>query len=62
MEGRPGAGGGFKRFYHSVDGRRSGVGVILKEEYVKSVLEVKRVSDGVMSMELEIEDGREIVE
>ena len=31
--------GGFKLFYHDVDGRRNGVGVILKEEYVKSVLE-----------------------
>eukprot|EP00064_Thunnus_orientalis_P019496 superscaffoldBa00004900_g19616 len=34
---------------------RNGVGVILKEEYVKSVLEVKRVSHRVMSMKLEIE-------
>ena len=25
-------GGGFKLFYHRVDGRRNGVGVILKEE------------------------------
>ncbi|KAJ8364363.1 hypothetical protein SKAU_G00131940 [Synaphobranchus kaupii] len=47
-------GGGFKLFYHGVDGRRNGVGVVLKEEYVKSVLEVKRVSDRVMSMKLEI--------
>ena len=28
-------GGGFKLFYHGVDGRRNGVGVILKEDYVK---------------------------
>ncbi|XP_039613886.1 uncharacterized protein LOC120532039, partial [Polypterus senegalus] len=47
-------GGGFKLFYHGVDGRRNGVGVILKEQYVKSVLEVKRVSDRVMIMKLEI--------
>ncbi|KAF7709294.1 hypothetical protein C0J45_2564 [Silurus meridionalis] len=26
-------GGGFKLFYHGVDGKRNGVGVILKEEY-----------------------------
>ena len=38
-------GGGFKLFYHGVDGRRNGVGVILKENYVKRVLEVRRVSD-----------------
>ncbi|KAG2462366.1 CFDP2 protein, partial [Polypterus senegalus] len=39
-------GGGFKLFYHGVDRRRNGVGVILKEQHIKSVLEVKRVSDG----------------
>ncbi|XP_051780692.1 uncharacterized protein LOC127527100 [Erpetoichthys calabaricus] len=47
-------GGGLKLFYHGVDGRRNGVGVILKEQYVKSVLEVKRVSGRVMIMKLEI--------
>ncbi|XP_051784683.1 craniofacial development protein 2-like [Erpetoichthys calabaricus] len=47
-------GGGFKLFYHGVDRRRNKVGVILKEQYVKSVLEVKRVSDRVMIMKLEI--------
>ncbi len=47
--------GGFKLFYHGVDGKRNGVGVILKEEYVNSVLEVKRVSDRMMSVKLEIE-------
>lgn len=43
-------GGGFKLFYHSVDGGRNWERVILKEEYVKSVLEVKRMLDRVMSM------------
>lgn len=33
-------GDGFKLFYHNVDGKRNGVGVILKEEYCKSVVEV----------------------
>ncbi len=47
--------GGFKLFYHGVDGKRNGIGVILKEEYVNSVLEVKRVSDRMMSVKLEIE-------
>ncbi|KAF7705380.1 hypothetical protein C0J45_6915 [Silurus meridionalis] len=47
-------GGVFKLFYHGVDGKRNGVGVILKEEYSKSVVEVKRVSDRVMNVKLEV--------
>ena len=46
---------GFNLFYHGVDGKRNEVGVILKEGYVRKVLEVKRVSDRVMSLKLEIE-------
>ncbi|KAF7698039.1 hypothetical protein C0J45_12652 [Silurus meridionalis] len=34
---------------------RNGVGLILKEEYSKSVVEVKRVSDRVMIVKLEVE-------
>ncbi|KAK3531499.1 hypothetical protein QTP70_023281 [Hemibagrus guttatus] len=48
-------GAGFKLFYYGVDSKRNGVGVVLKEEFVRNVLEVKRVSDRVMSLELEIE-------
>ncbi|KAK2921658.1 hypothetical protein Q8A73_001143 [Channa argus] len=48
-------GAGFKLFYHGSDRRRNGVGVILKEELVRNVLEVIRVSDRLMSLELEIE-------
>ncbi|KAI5615035.1 hypothetical protein C0J50_10919, partial [Silurus asotus] len=48
-------GGGFKLFYHGVAGKRNGVGVILKEEYSKSVVVVKRVSDRVMNVKLEVE-------
>ncbi|KAI5087244.1 hypothetical protein C0J45_22643 [Silurus meridionalis] len=47
-------GGGFKLFYYGVDGKRNGVGMILKEEYSKSVVEVKRVSDRVMNVKLEV--------
>ncbi|KAK3527310.1 hypothetical protein QTP86_020239, partial [Hemibagrus guttatus] len=36
-------------------GKGNGVGVVLKEEFVRNVLEVKRVSDRVMSLKLEIE-------
>ncbi|KAK3513819.1 hypothetical protein QTP70_028868 [Hemibagrus guttatus] len=48
-------GAGFKLFYYGVDSKRNGVGVVLKEELVRDVLEVKRVSDRVMSLKLEIE-------
>ncbi|KAI5610689.1 hypothetical protein C0J50_11967, partial [Silurus asotus] len=48
-------GGGFKLFYYGVDGKRNGVGVILKEEYSKSVVEVKRVYDRVMIVKVEVE-------
>uniref|UniRef100_A0A3B3BNZ8 Endonuclease/exonuclease/phosphatase domain-containing protein n=1 Tax=Oryzias melastigma TaxID=30732 RepID=A0A3B3BNZ8_ORYME len=48
-------GAGFKLFYHGGDGKRNGVGVILKEEFVRSVVEVKRVSDRVMSLKIEME-------
>ncbi|KAI5625955.1 hypothetical protein C0J50_14509 [Silurus asotus] len=47
-------GGGFKLFYYGVDEKRNGIGVILKEEYSKRVVEVKRVSDRVIIMKLEI--------
>ncbi|KAK3572565.1 hypothetical protein QTP86_000431 [Hemibagrus guttatus] len=48
-------GAGFKLFYYGVDSKRNGVGEVLKEEFVRNVLEVKRVSDRVMSLKLEIE-------
>ncbi|KAK3554412.1 hypothetical protein QTP70_023054 [Hemibagrus guttatus] len=50
-----GIGAGFKLFYYGVDSKRNGVGVVLKEEFVRNVLEVKRVSDRAMSLKLEIE-------
>lgn len=36
---------GFKLFYYGVDSKRNGVGVVLKEEFVRNVMEVKRVSE-----------------
>ncbi|KAK3532782.1 hypothetical protein QTP86_028151 [Hemibagrus guttatus] len=48
-------GAGFKLFYYGVDSKRNGVGVVLKEEFLRNVVEVKRVSDRVMSLKLEIE-------
>ncbi|KAK3516413.1 hypothetical protein QTP70_010742 [Hemibagrus guttatus] len=48
-------GAGFKLFYYGVDSKRNGVGVVLKEEFVRNVLEVKRVSNRMMTLKLEIE-------
>ena len=48
-------GDGFKIVYHGEDGRINGVGVILSEEYIGRVLEVKRVSDRMMYMKLDID-------
>ena len=48
-------GDGCKIFYHGKDGRRNGVGVILSEEYIGRVFEVKRVSDRMMYMKLVID-------
>ncbi|XP_019721309.1 uncharacterized protein LOC109513350 [Hippocampus comes] len=48
-------GGGYKLFYHGVDGKRDGVGVIIKEKYARHVVEVKRESDRLMCVKVEIE-------
>ena len=47
-------GGGCKLFNNEADGRRNGIGIVVREELVESVLEVKRVSDRLMAMKLEI--------
>ena len=46
-------GGGCKLFYNGADGRKNGNGIVVREELVESVLEVKRVSDRLMAMKLE---------
>ena len=46
----------FKLSYHGVDRKRNGVLVILNEECATNVVEVKRSSDIVMSVKLDIED------
>ena len=43
-----------KIFYNIADGRKNGIGVVLREDLAKSVLEVKRVSDRLMAMKLEV--------
>ena len=46
--------GGYKLFYNRSDGRRNRIGIVVREELVESVLEVKIVSDRPMAMKLEI--------
>ena len=47
-------GGGCKIFYNGADERKNGIGIVLREELLESVLEVKRVSDRLMAMKLEV--------
>ena len=47
-------GGGCKLFYNGADGKRNGLGKVMREELVKSVLETKRVSNRLMAMKLEV--------
>ena len=47
-------GGGCKLFYNGADGRRNGIGIVVREDLAESVLEVKRVSDRLMAMNLEV--------
>ena len=47
-------GGGCKLFYNGADGRRNGIGIVVREELAESVLEMKRVSDRLMAMKLEV--------
>ena len=47
-------GGGCKIFYNKADGRKNGIGIVLREDLAESVLEVKRVSDRLMAMKLEV--------
>ncbi len=36
-------GGGCTLYYHEVNGRENGVGVVVQEKYIKSVVEVESV-------------------
>ena len=47
-------GGGCKLFYNEVDKKRNRTGIAVREELIESVLEVKRVSDRLMAMKLEV--------
>ena len=43
-----------KLFYNRADGRKNGIRIVVREKLVESVLEVKRVSDRLMTMKLEV--------
>ena len=47
-------GDGCEFFYNRADGRRNGIGIVVREELVESVLEVKRMSGRLMAMKLEV--------
>ena len=47
-------GGGWKIFYNGAGVRKNGIGIVLREELVESVLELNRVSDRLMAMKLEV--------
>ena len=46
-------GGRCKLFYNGADGRKNGIGIVMREELAESVLDVKRVSDRLMAHEAE---------
>ena len=47
-------GGGCKIFYNGADGKKNGIGIVVREELADSVLEVKRVSNRLMAMKLKV--------
>ena len=47
-------GGGCKLFYNGADGRKNGLGIVVREELAESILGVKRVSDRLMAMKLKV--------
>ena len=44
-------------FYNEADGRKNGIGIVVREEPAESVLEVKRVSDRLMAMKLGVKES-----
>ena len=47
-------GGGCKLFYNGANRRKNGIGIVLRKELAENVLKVKRVSDRLMGMKLEV--------
>ena len=47
-------GAGYKLYYNGYERNRNGVGIIVKADLVEDVIEVKRMSDRVMHLKLEV--------
>ena len=45
-------GHGYKQFYHGDTSNRNGVGIILREERTKDILEISRISDRIILLKL----------
>ena len=45
-------GEGFKLYYHGIFRARNGIGIILSKEWQDNILEIKRISDRIMTMKL----------
>ena len=43
-----------KLFYNGADGRKNWIGIVVRKELTESVLEMRRVSDRLMTMKLEV--------
>ena len=50
-------GGGCTLFYNAVNGRKNEIGIVVWEELVESVLELKRVSDRLIAKKLEVKES-----
>ena len=50
-------GGRCNRFYNGANERKSGIGIVVREELAESVLEVKRMSDRLMAMKVEVKES-----
>ncbi|XP_042890011.1 craniofacial development protein 2-like [Penaeus japonicus] len=48
-------GAGYKLYYHGENGARNGVGVVVRGMHPNGVLEVRRITDRMMSLKLEID-------
>ena len=46
--------GSCKLFYNGADGRKNGIGIVVMEELVESVLEIKRLLDRLRTIKLEV--------
>ena len=45
-------GEGFKLYYHGICRARNGIGIILSKEWQNKIIEIKRISDRIMTMKL----------